>query len=274
MTILRISDLDGSHDPTNAVADKLDMLRAFESHILSKPRDVRARGIHATEVIQCLRKTYYTLQGERKVASHTVATQKRFDHGHAVHAWIQQELHRMSRATGLFTFEEEVPTITTHLGSQYGITSSCDGILTLADREGKATHRIALEIKSASPDSFATLRGPKEEHILQAHVYMLCLDVPLVWFLYVNKGNENMTPMRAPWLMRYDPEIGARLLKRIDEVYHAHKAQSIPEREPHPYCRDCSYAHVCEPPHVKGEWSGTRTPPKAFTTDPRKSSKS
>lgn len=258
MPITSISDLVPGI--AQSVASEIDMVEDFHVHLSSKTKDVRAPGIHATELSSCLRKVYYTLTRERKIHLTDAVSQKRFEHGKAVHSWIQEELHRMSRATGRFTFEDEIPTITTALGKEYNITSSCDGVLTFVDKDSRPKYRIGVEIKSSSPDTYAKRKAPEPEHVKQAHLYMLCLDIPLMWIMYFNKGNQNITPMKAPWLIQFDPALGRSMLDEIEEVTAGVQLKQIPERTINPYCRDCYYAHVCEPPHVKTFQGETRVP--------------
>lgn len=266
MPLAKISDLNG---PPNEVGACISVARTlstmYEDFLRSFPGDSheRAPGIHASELNKCLRQTAYSLRAVQKKEDIAPSWRKRFEIGHAVHNMVQAHFKRMcvqkskevaadlaSRYGWYVSFESEVKCSPEHqeLARHYKIYSSCDGVFTFTDPEtGTVMLRVGLEIKSEAPDSFEKLKEPKPDHVQQTHVYMACLDLPLMWFFYFNKGNQNSTESGAPWLVVWNPDIWQRLAKRAEEVLSHDAAGTEPDREEGTHCEFCPYSWKCEP---------------------------
>lgn len=257
-----IADLETEGGKALLVEAEFNLGRMFDSFLeeAEEEHDGRAPGIHASELCTCKRQVVYTLYGTKKVKDNTPMMRKKFMIGHAVHAMLQSSFHRMvKKKGGTITFSDEVKVGDTELARKYDISSSCDGVFTVYVKRGELLDpvmRIGLEIKTESPDQFSNLKEPRPKHIEQAHVYMACLDLPVMWFLYWNKGNENYTTMAPPWLQTFNPKIWKTLEGRAKEVLQAASDEKLPDREEGFHCTWCAYAHICEPPNApKG---GTR----------------
>lgn len=224
-------------------------------------RSERPKGIHASELNKCLRQTYYSLVGLEKKNSVDLGMRRRFHVGHAVHGMVQKELHKMAaiaqaeemaqRNGWYLEFADEVKIAPEHqaLAAKYKIYSSCDGVFTFRELEhGEVVLRVGLEIKTEAPDGYAKLNAPKKDHIMQVHVYMACLDLPLLWFFYMNKGNQNTTPSQHPWLVTFNPSYWDILMKRADEVLQHEASGKAPAREDGNHCGFCPYSWECQPP--------------------------
>lgn len=208
----------------------------------------RSPGIHASELCQCKRQVVYTMYSTEKRSTTSPTMQKRFNMGNAVHHMLQRDFHRMARRSkGRLTFQDELKTHETELGRQLDLTSSCDGVFTFWDENRQPIVRVGLEIKSAAPDDWAKMKAPNPKHIEQAHLYMRCFDLPLMWFLYWNKGNQNYTKMEAPWLMKFDQRIWDKQETRARDCLTSADAEELPEREEGYHCSWCPYAYLCEP---------------------------
>lgn len=211
----------------------------------------RAKGVHASEVSKCFRQLVYAVRGdERKSAATTM--KRRFRLGHAVHAMIQSDWHRIADNTQgspeEIEFEDEVR-IHPGLGGyaeEWDIHSSCDGIITL-HQNNEEYLRVGLEIKTESQGQFEKLRSPRAEHLEQACIYMACLDLPLLWFLYYNKSNSNITPSVAPFLVRFNPSLWENLELRFARAHAMAEAGKLPERDQGIYCAWCSFSWHCKP---------------------------
>ena len=172
---------------------------------------------------------------------------KRFNVGHAIHHMIQSDFELMSHwSKGTLTFDKEVKVQDTALAKRLFIASSCDGVFTFWNN-GTPYLRVGVEIKSASPDSFSKLNGPEDKHVKQSHLYMACLDLPLMWVVYWNKGNQNMTPSARPYLFRFNPATWAEQEQRARSAIAHADDYKLPEREEGLYCRWCKYAWTCQP---------------------------
>ena len=111
--------------------------------------------------------------------------------------------------------------------------------------------RIGLEVKSESPDEFKKLKEPKPDHVEQAHFYMKALDLPMMWFLYIDRGSLNNTQSMSPFLVKYDPMKWAIVFEKIKTGFDAaleYKYTGIlPPREEGIHCEFCSSRKICKP---------------------------
>lgn len=275
MPLATIADLNGPPAEVAARIKQATTLSAMYDEFIALEQEVpddgkRAPGIHASELYPCLRKPVYSLSlvpPRRRVSKFWL---QRFKVGHAVHAMVQNDFHRMAkrsqtRAAMRFAaqqaeeldldmfFQDEVPIHPSlqPLAAHYQIHSSADGIFTFADRQhGEPMLRVGLEIKTESPDEYAKLKAPKPEHMRQAHLYMAVLDLPLMWFFYTNKGNQNNTESKAPYLVVWDPMIWQEVEGRMQIVHEHVRAGTMPERNAGIYCEFCPWSYTCAPPDL------------------------
>jgi hypothetical protein len=269
MPLATIADLNG---PTDEVVTWIEHAKTlsvlYDTYVNTEDEDsIRAAGIHASEVSSCLRKVFYTVRDEPKKPVIAKFWRQRFKVGHAIHAMVQRDFKRMARRTfvlpaaekmakdrGLFVeFDSEVhlsPRFQ-QLASELNIHSSCDGVFTFRESPfGPVVLRVGVEIKTESPDGYEKLKAPKPEHMEQVHVYMACLDLPLMWFFYFSKGNQNNTMSQAPFLTPFNPAVWARIEQRC-ELALAHVQQNdVPPREEGIHCEFCPYSWTCQPRYL------------------------
>jgi hypothetical protein len=264
MSLARIADLN---KPIEEIQPYIEMARQLSKlyddflENFKEDKSHRPAGIHASELNKCLRQTYYSVIALEKKNITSLNMRRRFHMGHAVHDMVQRELHKMAamaqaeqvaQQNGWYLeFEDEVKVSPAHqeLAEKYKIYSSCDGVFTFRELEhGDPVLRVGLEIKTENPDSYDKLTGPKKEHVEQVHVYMACLDLPLVWFFYMNKGNQNTTPSSSPWLLPFNPQVWFALEQRAQTVLQHEAAGSEPLREEGNHCGFCPYEWKCNPP--------------------------
>lgn len=242
MKLISIADLT-----THNFTPPFDLVAQYHAY-LSQPEsedDGRAPGIHASEIATCVRQSYYSLIATKKVKLIDPEMKKRFEVGKALHTMLQTQFHEMTEKDPTLSYASEVTMEGTTLAKDYEIQSSCDGVFTYDD--GKVSMRMGLEIKTEAPDSYAKLNSPRPKHIIQAHLYMACLDLPQMWFAYWNKGNQNITPMKPPWLINFDRNVWMSLEHRIHQVLEARDKQELPDREEGYHCSWCPYSHTCHP---------------------------
>lgn len=111
----------------------------------------------------CPRSVVYSRLGyDRDAVSVDARTRRIFDNGSYVHERLQGYL----KSCGLLVMEE-VPLF----DDEYQVQGHTDGILRLSKFE-----LGVLEIKSINTDGFRKLVDAKEEHKLQALIYMYCLE--------------------------------------------------------------------------------------------------
>lgn len=218
----------------------------------------RSSGIHASEISNCQRKVAYSVMGlERQSPDEDdtdVNMRMRFAIGHAVHAMLQNDMHRMSaRFKGDLMFEDEVK-ISPKLGGvseEWNLYSHCDGIFSFL-HNGSPYLRVGLEIKTASAAEYDKLLRPKDEHLDQTCFYQAALDLPLMWVFYYNKSNSNWTPAAPPYLYQFDQHRWENVLIPRFKAAHKHaQDQTLPDREEGMHCKWCPFAWECKPSSLR-----------------------
>lgn len=266
MKLLTRADLEGPEDVTPLVQEATQLIGLYSEFI---ERDAggyeyivdigaegdRAPGVHASEISNCFRQLVYSLSAvERKHAAREANMRMRFGMGHAVHAMLQSNFHRLTQFhAGWLEFQDEVK-IHPGLGGSaelWDIHSSCDGVFTFYNTNG-AYMRVGLEIKTASALEYEKLKEPHKGHKEQCCTYMACLDLPLMWVLYYNKSNSNITESKAPWLIKFDRALWEQDLEvRIATAQHYAEVQELPDREEGFYCGWCPWSWHCMPKKLK-----------------------
>lgn len=260
-TLLTIEDLLNSTE--EEISPLLERAQAispkYEEYLNNDVGDGHKRkpGIHASEVSGCPRRIVYSLMAEKRVELSKNEWKKRFKIGHAVHEMFQKDFAKMAEKSNYsITFQDEVkiaPGPDQPVASTWQIHSSCDGVFTIRESwDGPALVRCGLEIKTASPTDFGSLKAPKPEHIEQAHVYMACLNVPLMWFLYYNKGNQNYTGSDNPsFFIRFDPNKWKELEGRFEEAHQHVRLNTLPDRRESVACEFCAFSWTCNPSYTQ-----------------------
>lgn len=218
----------------------------------------RAKGIHASEASKCMRALTYGIMGKERVVDieHAdVNMQMRFRLGTAIHAMIQSEWHEIAKASnGLIYFKSEVPINPGIEGAaeEWNIHSRCDGIITLYnDNPTLPSMRVGIEIKSASADEYEKLKVPKPEHIEQSTIYMKTLNLPLMWIIYYNKSNSNITTSFPPYLFAFDDNLWSNVLEmRFAKLTHLADNSQLGEKDEGFHCKWCPFSYDCKPDYL------------------------
>jgi len=221
----------------------------YERYFENPPKDHRAAGVHASEVVQCMRQAYYSLVSTKKESAIDLDMHRRFLIGEAVHESVQRAFRyvcNMSSAPKI-TFQSEVSTVGTDLHRDLKVTSSCDGVFTFYDQSTTPFLRMGLEIKTESSTSWKNRSKPEEKHIDQGHVYMKALDLPMMYFMYINKESGTVTPCETPFIQVFDPERWAKIEKRIFTVLDFEALGEPPDFEKGSHCYWCAYRQTCRP---------------------------
>jgi hypothetical protein len=273
MPLASIADLNG---PTEEVIRCVEMAKElsslYDDYIVLDQDDGghRAPGIHASELYPCLRKSVYSVLGTPKKPHVAKFWKQRFKVGTAVHTMMQEDFHKMAKRSQqgkamrvaedaankmncILEFEDEVRVHPSKqaIAARYKLHSSCDGVFTFRDKTtNEVVLRVGLEIKTEAPDGYEKLKEPKKEHVRQAHIYMACLDLPLMWFLYMNKGNQNNTGSAAPWLVTWQPQVWAELEERCKTVLDFAERNELPDRTETMVCEFCPWSYTCQPSNM------------------------
>jgi hypothetical protein len=215
----------------------------------------RPGGVHASEISGCQRKAVYSLMDTPRQGAISAFWKRKFHTGHLVHALIQNDLERLcAKSNGLYSFEPEVkisPELQP-LAAKWDIHSSSDGVFVFHDGNyGPPLMRVNLEIKSEAPNGWEDLKEPKPEHREQATLYMACLDVPITWTLYYNKGTQAIVKSEHPWLFTFDHHLWASMEARIVQRRENARLKVLPEPLEGIQCEFCPYAYTCDPKYLK-----------------------
>ena len=271
MKLTTIADLQ-----TQDIKPVLEVIRGLGSHYLrfiendlngyryevsAGPESGRKPGVHASEVSGCSRRLVYGIGTTERIPDPTTTDanmRMRFRLGTAMHASIQDDLIRMCQAgpyvapdgtayTMLFEPEGHISPSLGGAAAEHNVQSSTDGTFQLFGPDGQLAIRFLLEIKTASSGEYDKLKEPKLEHIEQGHIYMGCLDVPLIWFLYYNKSNSNFTHPLPPFLLRFSDKLWKDLEIRIVHAAFMNDTQALPDRSESMACRWCPWSYTCKP---------------------------
>lgn len=255
MSLTSIADLRTGTDLTALIKRAKTISSRYDQFITTnRKKEDRLPGIHASEVTGCKRKMVYSLLAYDQQERLSKNWRQRFQVGHAIHDMIQTDFENMAEASnGLTRFQREavISPDLQPIANKWFINSSADGIFTEYDKPGGSEIlRYGLEIKTEAPDGYDKLRGPKEAHIDQAHVYMRCLDLPMIWFFYMNKANQNNTDSEGSFFMMWDQKVWDRLEVRFQECHDFADRTELPPREESMLCQFCSYSYTCQPPSL------------------------
>jgi CRISPR/Cas system-associated exonuclease Cas4 (RecB family) len=233
----------------------LDSLsRRYEEWIENEEEDgnERAGGIHASEVSGCARRLVYGIMNTKRVGQSSYIWKRRFKMGHVIHAMLQSEFARFSYSPDHFTRFQDEAVISPHLhmlAARWDINSSCDGIFEIGEKNPeRLLLRAGIEIKSMNPDEFDRINKPKPEHIEQAHVYMACLNLPVMWFIYFNKANANYTKSSdRRFVIPFNQDTWDGLERRFDKAHQQAYFQQLPAKEEGIVCSFCPFSYTCQP---------------------------
>ena len=215
----------------------------------------RSGGIHASESSWCERKVVYSLCGtKRKHNPRAGQMRRRFQMGHAVHPMIQNDFRAIAaRSGGRLRFDAEVPVSPEleGLARLWEIRSRCDGVFTFCNRRLRPIAKVGLEIKGVSDGEFAKLRQPAPEHREQGTIYQVALDLPLMWTLYYNKSNSNISTASPPFVQEFDASLWHELEERFRRAHKHRDQRTFPERQDGFHCGWCDFAWKCRPPYLE-----------------------
>ena len=273
MPLASIADLNGPPEEITRRVNQAKRLGALYDLYINMTQDghERAPGIHASEVYPCLRQPVYSLTNTPRRPKVSKFWKQRFKIGQRYHLMLQEDFAGVARASAIdqafqqamqlagemdcaIEFQAEIPINPDlqPLAAYYRLFSHCDGVFIFRDRlTGVVMLRVGLEIKTSSPDEYKDLKAPKPEHLRQAHLYMGVLDIPILWFFYINKGNQNNTKSESPYLVIFQPDIWAELEDRFRQAHMHAQARTLPARTETIICEFCPWAYICEPSNSK-----------------------
>lgn len=232
-------------------ADVFDLESAYVQMLREKPRDNRQGHFHPSAVGACGRRNVYEFIRAPAITTIDPDDLEVFDMGHAVHGIVQGKLAELgmtleSQGVG-YSFRPEVrfDPETDVLYQDLHVGGTTDGILEIWTEDWK--QRGILEVKSIKDENFTKLRGPKDDHVMQAHIYAKRFDCPIIWIWYYNKN----TSERKVYTIIFQKEIFDRAVTKYAQWLTHAEAGTLPDREESFYiCPRCEYRDVCKPPSL------------------------
>jgi CRISPR/Cas system-associated exonuclease Cas4 (RecB family) len=232
--------------------DIFDLEAAYLDSVRARRRDARQGVFHPSAVGMCGVRNVLEFISAPALPTIAPEDQEIFDMGHAVHDLVQSKLEALKptlEPRGIsYEFRREVtfdPRVD-QLYVDYGIGGTCDGLLTFWTTEW--TQRGIVEIKSIKDKNYKRLTGPKEDHVLQAHIYAYRFDCPVMWLWYYNKDTSERRVF--PLVFDLDVLMGA-LNRYAGWLKHADQGTLPPREESWWACPRCEYREECQPPSLQ-----------------------
>jgi hypothetical protein len=167
------------------------------------------------------------------------------DTGSAIHAQLQAYLETIAQnSEGEEEFEPEavIDPNTNPVAQVVDISGHTDGVYVVKHGEDKV--RFGLEIKTINDAGYQKTKGPHPEHLTQGTIYQMCLDLPLMIFLYYNKNDSSV----AEFIHVFEERRWEAIVKKLDMVRECAIHEAPPEQETGWHCTNCKYKGVCKPP--------------------------
>ena len=160
-----------------------------------------------------------------------------FEHGHAIHDFLQARLIKAFEDDPNTTVSIEVPVGDTDFAKKFEIAGSADGLI-----ETSSGTRMIYEAKSISKKGWTGLGSPKAQHVMQASIYAKCLDAHSILFEYFCKDNDESKFFHVA----VDEKAVNSATMQIDKVRTAVNRLEIVPAEGSSYeCNTCQYAYTC-----------------------------
>ena len=145
------------------------LIPAIDRYLLSLEKvesddDDRGHGLNSPSGVgSCIRSQYFRRMGEASNDIIEPRVKRIFDNGHGVHDRLQTYLEKCGKL-----LMREVPVY----NEEYETIGHCDGVLKISPIQ-----LAILEIKSINDSGFNSLITEKEEHRVQAQVYMWAIEM-------------------------------------------------------------------------------------------------
>lgn len=252
MSIERIIKRHSKKHLTNKIDYKMtpgndagaDSLRkAIDNYLLQRNKPVYKKldGFHPSYHQGCPRWWFLMFRGVEFKPKIDSRLHRTFDTGHVMH----ERYYSYFREMGILV-DHEVPI---RIDEPVPIVGTADAIIDWGGLK-------LVELKSISPEGFQFrlhYRKPKDDHVLQAQVYLRALKLDSGYVIYEEKGSQNL----AVFDIERDDDLYEKRVKRWEGIYRYVKEDKLPAR---PYerdskhCRSCELESVCwdELPDVEG----------------------
>jgi CRISPR/Cas system-associated exonuclease Cas4 (RecB family) len=231
-----------------------------------KEQDRDDNDIHPSQINKCLKILWYACNDYTEQFEEYIDPRLRmiFDIGHGWHNVMQNFYGKRGAWCDPEHYHAEVridPESANPDGSpkwpvanDYWIRGSVDGLIDnyyiVTPSLGDVSIRVVHEYKTINSANFAKLNRPKPEHKWQATIYSVCLDVPIVVYVYTNKDDCKMVDFPVSYDHGIWNEVSIKI-RRVQELTNSERQPDWGEtsavlnpRE----CMECAARKFCQPP--------------------------
>ena len=209
----------------------------------------RLPGVHASKLgSPCNLSVYMMMEGVPEKEDRDLDNRLTLALGTAAHQMIQS-YGRKGAWGPHYKDEVRISEDIQEIAHKYFLESSADAdnLLIIEDVPGPIYEvGIIHEYKTIKSSNFKELRGPKDDHKVQAMLYAAALDRPVVVFMYLNKDTGSL----LDYPVAFDTKVWGALegrLALLNEYYDRHEAP--PPNPSFSNCRWCSYKYCCQYAH-------------------------
>lgn len=163
-----------------------------------------------------------------------------FDTGTAIHEQMQYYQGTRARDKG-YLYEDEVkfgPDNSLY-GRELRLCGSADGV----SSGWPIRQPVVWEYKTISSKGFSKLTSPLSPHVVQGHVYMKCLGIPCIIFVYINKDKTGFAAYKVHFDQSVWDSIEQRLLTILKMVDNIEEPAGVNNSQ----CFKCKFFDECEP---------------------------
>lgn len=221
----------------------LDLDSLFESldekkNSISSKRDMDGK-FHPSALGDCERKLYYAFTKTQTKQNIPPNLRRTFDHGHAVHSWIQDKLvNALQLLQEKVSVSIEVSINDTAWALDHNLAGSADALISLDDKNV----RVVYELKTCGSATWQSLRGPMAKHEIQANCYAACLDADFILYDYFNKDKDTHKRFLVPASKEIQDDVSRSLYK----IMLACTADDDVSASPSSWtCASCPYLWTC-----------------------------
>jgi CRISPR/Cas system-associated exonuclease Cas4 (RecB family) len=209
---------------------------------------------------KCTRQVWYFLNEFPQDLKVNPQSERRLKVGTALHEWIQRnilmELDKNSSDFKLLKKEDmpvygiegiefidehgaaetEIKFLDYRFSRIFPISAMVDGAFHFKGKD------YIFEFKTIQPSDYKSLKEPLKDHKKQGAIYSLCLGIPNVMFLYLDKGTQRW----QAFSFVYSENHYLWVKRRIDIIEHYVEQKILPPKEVSKDCTYCPYKKFCE----------------------------
>lgn len=242
------------------------LVKSRSSKDNSRPRSLT---IKPSSYYRCARQLWYDLLRFPRIEKKYPRPIRIMEVGTALHEWIQTQIFMTMDQEGFKNIklipaneipaygkegiefikehnapDMEVKFIDRRHTKRYPISAMIDGAFSYLDKD------TLFEFKTIKSEEFNLLFEPLKDHIKQGAIYSLCLGVPNVLFLYLNKNDQyfkayliTYTEQQINWVRDRVALLDENLINLV-----------LPNKEPEHGCDFCAFKFFCEKDYAGSEF--------------------